>query len=432
MLENTTSHRIIIGRNTLMGLLIFIMIMKIVGYFTLFDSLALTRVVKIIMRCSVTGFIWLIYRYLKLHCGAVRFRYDNLFVLLFYLGYLLLGFYSFMWTTKIAYSALQWVMDLESIVFVYFLIKTLLLYNQMHPDTPVRFNLVIAHTVTLIMIGFVVGMFVNPDKFYRLTHGGEVARLGGYLMNPNELGMLIVIGAAAIYLEFYRRQNYVLLGLGLLILMWTLVLTGSRSSSISFMLVTLFFITLSESMHLKVLVIAGIVLAIPFVVNVIFLKMGDLEEVLSMTGRIPFWKALLTEGLPKEPLFGFGFMRIAYGDKFESVHTYAAGMTHNTFIQVLMNLGLVGGIIVLFQLISTIRAMIVEQNRHIRILCIGFFIPLFINSVTEFGIFGETNYAIMFYQILIFLLVMRISDRYTPLEQLRRNAMQKYLQKKIL
>ena len=40
-----------------------------------------------------------------------------------------------------------------------------------------------------------------------------------------------------------------------------------------------------------------------------------------MTGRIPFWTALLTEGLPMEPLLGFGFMRIAYEDYFQSVHT---------------------------------------------------------------------------------------------------------------
>jgi hypothetical protein len=33
-------------------------------------------------------------------------------------------------------------------------------------------------------------MWVDPDTFFRLTNGGEEARLGGVMMNPNELGML--------------------------------------------------------------------------------------------------------------------------------------------------------------------------------------------------------------------------------------------------
>jgi exopolysaccharide production protein ExoQ len=51
---------------------------------------------------------------------------------------------------------------------------------------------------------------------------------------------------------------------------------------------------------------------------------------------------LISEGLPREPLLGFGFMRIDYKEFFQSTHTYPGKMTHNTFMQVLMNLGFVG------------------------------------------------------------------------------------------
>ncbi|WP_232816258.1 hypothetical protein [Chryseobacterium capnotolerans] len=33
---------------------------------------------------------------------------------------------------------------------------------------------------------------------------------------------------------------------------------------------------------------------------------------------------------------------------------------------------------------------------------IGILIPVLINSFTEFGIFGESNYGILFFQIIIF------------------------------
>jgi exopolysaccharide production protein ExoQ len=122
--------------------------------------------------------------------------------------------------------------------------------------------------------------------------------------------------------------------------------------------------------------------------------------------------------LPKEPLFGFGFMRIAYKDFFQSVHTYAGQMTHNTFIQVLMNLGFVGFTLVLFQVIFTIRGFVQQLSKEKTLFTIGVFIPILINSLTEFGIFGETNYGILFYQVLIFYISLSINTYTTPAEKI--------------
>ncbi len=118
-----------------------------------------------------------------------------------------------------------------------------------------------------------------------------------------------------------------------------------------------------------------------------------------MTGRLPFWTALINEGLPREPLLGFGFMRIDYTDAFQSANTYAGKMTHNTFMQVLINLGFVGLTIVIFQMAFTFKA-IAKENDEVRLMLYCMLIPLIINSVTEFGIFGESNYGILFYQLI--------------------------------
>ncbi|HMP29513.1 MAG TPA: O-antigen ligase family protein, partial [Saprospiraceae bacterium] len=121
---------------------------------------------------------------------------------------------------------------------------------------------------------------------------------------------------------------------------------------------------------------------------------------LTLTGRLPFWQALINEGLPREPLLGFGFMRIDYKEYFQSAHTYPGKMTHNTFMQVLMNLGLIGITIVLFQIIFTVRGILLE-NAEKKLMLFCLLIPLIINSFTEFGIFGESNYGILFYQLVI-------------------------------
>jgi exopolysaccharide production protein ExoQ len=115
---------------------------------------------------------------------------------------------------------------------------------------------------------------------------------------------------------------------------------------------------------------------------------------------------LINEGLPREPLLGFGFMRIDYKEYFQSAHTYPGKMTHNTFMQVLMNLGLVGISIVLFQMIFTARG-IMRENAEKKLMLLCLLIPLIINSFTEFGIFGESNYGILFYQLVIMYITFR-------------------------
>ena len=156
----------------------------------------------------------------------------------------------------------------------------------------------------------------------------------------------------------------------------------------------------------------GVIFAIPVFLNFVILKdAGGVEEVLSMTGRIPFWTALLNEGIVKEPFFGYGFMRINYTDYFESLNTYAAKMTHNTFMQVLMNLGFVGFFVVFWQLVLTLRNFFfIRKTSLYGHFFIALFIPAFINSLTEFGIFGEANYGILFYQFLILLFSIQIRE----------------------
>jgi O-antigen ligase len=151
------------------------------------------------------------------------------------------------------------------------------------------------------------------------------------------------------------------------------------------------------------------------------LKGGDssrLEEVMSLTGRLPFWKALITEGLPREPLLGFGYMRIDYKDYFQGTNTYPGNMTHNTFIQVLMNLGFIGLTIALFQLTFTLRAFL-SENKETRLMLIGIMIPVLINSFTEFGIFGDSNYGILFYQMIIFSIAFTTNPNLSKIQKLQ-------------
>jgi O-antigen ligase len=404
----------------LQTLLLIILFIKIGGFFTWSENINITRVIKIISRLSMTMLVIWVRNKIVAHgaSGAISWKFG--LSPLLYVAYLALGLVSFWWSTNVGYSSLQWFMDFESLVFAFFFIQCFILLDGYFPDSGIKLYHVTGNAVFLMILVFLVGMYINPDDFYRLTHGGEEARLGGFFMNPNELGMLCAVGISCLIFNLYRnhRKVWTIIKVGLLL--WALVLTGSRSSTIGALLIAFFHIRQSSNTKLKLAMYASSFLAVPVAIEKIMIKEngGGLDEVMSMTGRLPFWEALLTEGLPKEPFFGFGFMRIAYKDYFQGVHTYAGQMTHNTFIQVLMNLGFVGFTIVLFQLVFAIRGFIKTIDQEKRLMFFGMMIPLLINSFTEFGIFGETNYGILFYQLIVVYISRDICVKLTSAEQL--------------
>lgn len=383
-------------------MLISILVM-IACFFTWSENVAITRAIKVVGRMGMLYASFSIYRKI-IQAGAIdNLRYHNQFSLVFYLLYLLLGLASFMWSTNVGFSALQWFMTSQTLIFCYFFIKSLYLLDFYFPDHPIRLTNLLGTSSFLLILIFVIGMWLAPDVFFRMTHGGEEARLGGYLMNPNELGMLSGVGIAGLMFDLRRKHAMTWTVFKLLVLFYGLMATGSRSSLIGVLLIIVFHVLQSKQKKIAISVMVILVLVAPWAIFEVVLKGGDperMEEVLSMTGRLPFWSALIQEGLPREPLFGFGFMRIDYNEFFQGRHTYPGKMTHNTFMQVLMNLGFVGFTLVIFQIIFTVKAILSEsKEKMLMLLCIC--IPIVINSFTEFGIFGESNYGILFYQLII-------------------------------
>ena len=397
--------------------LFIVLFIMIAGFFTWNENIVITRVIKVVTRIGMTGAIYFIYKKIINHGAVASFQIKNSLSYLFYCAYLILGFISFMWSTDVAYSSLQWIMDVESLVFSYFFIKSLLLLEEYFPNNEIRFYNLLGNTAFLIMLIFTIGGIVNPDDYYRLVEGGEDSRLGGYIMNPNELGMFCGVGVATLIFDLYRKKSKWWTIIKILVIVYALIMTKSRSSLLGLLLIVFFHIRQLKNKKIEILIYIAVALVIPIAIEKLIMRKGGIDDVLSMTGRMPFWKALITEGLPREPWFGFGFMRIDYKDYFESVHTYRAHMTHNTFIQVIMNLGFVGLGIVIFQLISTVKAILSEIKEK-QLLLLGMLIPVIINSFTEFGIFGETNYGILFYQLIITYITFKINPLLSPVQKL--------------
>lgn len=414
-MNTNTDHKPFLKKVNL--LLLVLLLIMVGGFFTWSESVLVTRVFKVIGRLGTTVGIWLVYRMIIRYGAVSTFEWRNVFSPALYGVYLVLGFASFMWSTNPGYSALQWFMDVECLVFAFYFMRSIMLIEEFFPESDIRFYNLMGNTAFLLLLIFIVGMFADPDDFFRLVEGGEDQRLGGYIMNPNELGMLCGLGVSCLIFDLYRKPGKWWTLVKILLITYALIMTKSRSSLVGLLIVVFFHVRRSDKQWLKYAIYIGVLAAIPIAVEKLVMRKGGLDDVLSMTGRMPFWKALISEGLPREPLLGFGFMRIDYKETFSSVHSYTAHMTHNTFIQVLMNLGFIGFTLAMTQLGVTIRGFL-KENTEKKLMLLGILIPVVINSFTEFGIFGESNYAILFYQLLIFSISFRKSRYYSRAEKL--------------
>ena len=400
--ENERWHKV------LLVVLIIVMMIRISSYFTVFPgSIGVTRVIKIAMRFGMSGFSVLLFFWLTSKVKGFRFEYINRLSGLFYLCYILLGVASIWWSTDLIFTLLQLMMMFESIFFVWVFYHVMIM-SEDATFGRASFDKILSVAVAVISVGFLIGLYIDPSTFYRDTHGGAVSRLGGFIINPNELGMLSVIGASMNYIRMWRGKplgwNITFWGLNVAVLL----LTQSRSSLGAFLLVTLIFILISRKAWLIISTFAAGAVILPILIRTIVVKEGDVGEVMSMTGRLPFWSDLIAYGFPQKPLLGFGFMSISpspFTNKFDSIHAYAASMTHNTFVQVLINLGLIGAFIVILHMVTTFLAIGLSKNLILKMTSIAMLIPLLINSATEFGIFGEANYGIYFYQLIVLMFI---------------------------
>jgi exopolysaccharide production protein ExoQ len=383
--------------------LILLLTLRILSYFTLFpDSVVMTQVVKTGLRLALTLTAFLLLKSLRDKYRSHEFSYDNLTPLLLYGSYLLLGMTSLTWASMPDYALLQLSMVVEALVFAWFFTQLITYYNAIS-DHHARFSLVFGRAALFICMGFIAGLLIDPVTFSRLTHQGEVSRLGGIIINPNELGMFGVLGGVMGYAELLDKRPKAINLFIIAVSVAVVLLTQSRSSLIGFLLVSAIFILRLGNLRLLTLSAVGAVVALPFLFQSIIVKQGDLEEVMSMTGRLPFWHDLFTDGFTQRPLFGFGFMCVADGEFFHSVHSYSGKMAHNTFVQVLLNLGLVGFFICLLQMFALFFAIGKSNDTTTKWLAWMMLVPVLVNSFTEFGIFGDSNYGIQFYQLILLL-----------------------------
>jgi hypothetical protein len=178
--------------------LIALLILRICSYFMLSDSIVVVQAMKAGLRAGLSLVMLAAVLYHLREHNKQTFRMHQPVSVWMYGVYLIFGMASLLWTSSFDVSLLQLLMDIEGFAFSFLYIYLLTIYRQRHPGGYFDLHKLLAPAILFIGLGFLVGLFLDPDRFYRLTHGGAVSRLGGFIINPNELGMLLVIGIACL------------------------------------------------------------------------------------------------------------------------------------------------------------------------------------------------------------------------------------------
>lgn len=211
-----------------------------------------------------------------------------------------------------------------------------------------------------------IGYIFVPDAVLLRTDTGTTLRLAGLVGSPNGLARiatLFFLVLIAIYITRYEsiKLSWIALAIAALIVLY---LTQSRSVVLALIISVIVMLgrnvvvpitILSSIVILGLLIVLGI--ASETYINEIisnFSRSGRIEELLTLTGRVEIWSSTISLWLER-PFFGYGIGANKSIIVFENFWGWKAATAHNTFLQSLFTLGVVGTVIFTAIIIFQIR-----------------------------------------------------------------------------
>ena len=273
------------------------------------------------------------------------------------------------------------------------------------------------------IVSVYLGIIVFPNyailRGYRDIIGVLGFSIQGVLpgLSENAVGTLgAIVGIVAIVRVILREGSLVFYGTILALSLLTMVLTQSRSPILAFMLAAIAVMVLSRRFGL--LAMSGFLLAVPLLTQlgpliIAFLQRGQNEQGLTqLTGRVTFWEVSL-EAIRKKPLAGYG---ADAGGRYilESALGQGRSTVHSTWVEVLLDTGAIGVILLVAALVATwfylfrLRSYALRNpiSRQLWFESLGVLTVLFVRSVFAVTLVWAW-YVLTLGVVLVFISVMR-------------------------
>lgn len=253
--------------------------------------------------------------------------------------------------------------------FELFVLLSVAIHLYQNRGNPVLRARRIANSLMYILFALcvmsIIGGFLDPERAWLDwgTEGLGIRSMAGVvpMLNANMLGQIggivAAVGVGRLILDSKLRQkgDYLVFLVGLT----TLILAYSRTSIIAFIVVTLFIIIAFRRINWLVAMLLFVVAVAPLLGDGFlgYLSRGqDADQFTTLSGRTYMWNASL-KAFADRPWFGHGYF---IGHKYVLVEEtgYQLTTVDSTYIETLVNLGLVGFFLIsLFAALTGIKAV---------------------------------------------------------------------------
>jgi exopolysaccharide production protein ExoQ len=224
----------------------------------------------------------------------------------------------------------------------------------------------------------------------------------GLTLNKNTFGvdcLVFGLGSLWCFLEAYELRpqsgrSGPLLAYGSMVLLALLLVWEANSmTSLSCLLMsgTVMVLTAKPRTRMFIHAVVAAVLAVSF--SALFLNVGsglveNLGRDATLTGRTELWKQLV--GMIVNPMFGAGFESFWLGQRLKTLwdtFPWRPNEAHNGYLEVLLNLGGIGVVILLYMMVRGYRTAVKAVVSHFRAgnLRLAFFVAAAAYSFTEAG-----------------------------------------------
>lgn len=336
-----------------------------------------------------------------------------------------------LWATAIGVSSIAnphvWRMSLESIWHVSLLVGVMAFF------TGALNNKVLSRRTieeAFLLLGLVIMAISYVQTAYFISQGQDIPRLGSLLGNPNPYAMFLnIVLMFTIHRIIYSQGLIVRLSMGLylvvaLVQLW---LTGSNGGQISFVAaivvyVGLWFITPTQPgkpsaygrvnaalythtrIHLSWVV--GILIIATIIASILVVSSPAFDTRASLY-------ALATEIFQEKPLTGQGLY--SFGErsmKLISVPPEIAHVNaHSIILNVLAELGILGGFALLYSIFAGIRAIVVNRRHLVGKSLRGY--EASVAALVAISIHHLVDYTMMYMAMLVVILIVLVI---TPIE----------------
>lgn len=306
------------------------------------------------------------------------------------------GFYfylaiSVLWSDYSFVSFKRWVKDFGNVVMA------LVVLSEINPAAALK-SVLVRCACILIPLSFVTAKyFPEIGRYYdRWSHTPYISGVAG---DKNLLGMtLFVSGLFLFYMLLKSRKNQEektrlspgILAFLLLMNVWLLMKAQSMTALLCAVssAVVLFVLERYGAKRLVVYFMAAAILVVfaSSALNLPGLMGRWLGRDATMTGRTEIWKNLLSEDM--NPLVGTGFYSFWLGDRSEKLsrrYHYALNEAHNGYLELYLNSGIIGLVLLFGLLGSAIRARWIDLKKGIEgaAFHVSFLMGTILYNVTE-------------------------------------------------